>query len=130
MGSIIIHIGWKFQHQRWCPPGEMINTILSNAADREIMGAYSNYSLAVESMVANNVPREEAEATAARDFWKEVGYSGLVGWLSGSVSGAAAQGIANLSDPGAAEPTNLSQGIANSERKFGGIMQTRKSSSN
>lgn len=94
-------------------PGEMINTILSNAADREIMGAYSNYNLAVESMVANNVPREEAEATAARDFWREVGYSGLVGWLSGSVSGAAAQGIANLSDPGAAEPTNLSQGIEN-----------------
>lgn len=104
IGAIIAH---SFSEA----PGEMASTILSEASDRSIMGAYSNYNLSIDRMMEQGMSREEAENTAKSEFWREVCYSGLVGWLSAGLSGTVTQAIGSTGTRNADAPGNLQRGI-------------------
>lgn len=97
-------IGSVLLHSLTEAPGEMLSTMIGEVSDRSVMGAYSGYQQAINAGVSPE--------TATREFWNEVAYSGLLGWLSAAGSGVTAQTIGKLSQPRQQEaPSQLQQGI-------------------
>jgi hypothetical protein len=66
------------------------------------MDAYSNYELSVLAMRQQGMSEEKARQIAEQDFWREVGYSGMLGWLSASGSALVSQGMAHVTGQGTA----------------------------
>lgn len=97
-------IGSVLLHSLTDAPGEMLSTIIGEVSDRSVMGAYSGYQQAINSGVSPE--------TATKEFWNEVAYSGLLGWLSAAGSGVTAQTIGKITQPRQQEaPSRLQQGI-------------------
>ena len=83
---------------------EMLNPIMSNAADRFFLGEDSEYNRRVEALVAEGYDRDTAENIAQDEAWGEVLKSGLLALVGGGgsyIAGAPAASFLNTSLIGA-----------------------------
>lgn len=83
---------------------EMLNPIMSNAADRFFLGEDSEYNRRVEALVAEGYDRDTAENIAQDEAWGEVLKSGLLALVGGGgsyIAGAPAASYLNTSLIGA-----------------------------
>ncbi len=74
---------------------EICTEIANIISDELVMGGMSKYNTAVSEYIARGLTREEAERRAMADQAKEIGLSGLGGFLSGGAFGSFGQAIGN-----------------------------------
>lgn len=75
---------------------EICTEIANIISDELVMGGMSKYNTAVSEYIARGLTREEAERMAMADQAKEIGLSGLGGFLSGGAFGSFGQAIGNV----------------------------------
>lgn len=66
---------------------EMTTEVINQVADRIINGDLSNYAQSVDQYQKQGMSESEAEKQAIIDVFKQVGYSGLAGAVSGGIMG-------------------------------------------
>lgn len=66
---------------------EMTTEVINQVADRIINGDLSNYAQSVDQYQKQGMSESEAEKQAVIDVFKQVGYSGLAGAVSGGIMG-------------------------------------------